>query len=532
MIFSTPSSGGASGTASAAGCEPALRLRRPGGLLRRLHAGGVEVELGVLVLRPALALDHVQEADEAALHQLVADRAQAVRRRAHQPRRGDRLVQLLGQRAVLAQRARPHGLLPPGKLGQDLGCRRRRDAAEGRLQEAAHVAALRLARHQHQRAELDAVRVRLDLERLLRQLARGAREAQRLVARPVGARPLCGAHRPRVADGGVRVRERGVLDVAVDEALALLPVGDDLELDARAVLLVPLRERLVVGDHRLVLPRVELDLEHVGRLGLPDPARHADRLARGDLAVHRGRGDADALLAATLLEAVELRPVEQLAEDLRHLVLHDAGPVVLDDDQEAALALRELGRVAPGLEREVVDLDRQLGKDAGLLARVERVVDGFLDRGQQGLGRVVEAEQVAVLREELGDRDLALLLCQRLGGDALGPGGTRRREGAGAASGYGCGRGPAAGLTTRCALGGGQRDGGNPGGGPRQAGGRAIGEQIELWATRPGRRPGGGLCGARLRQRHSFRLRSSSPASSPASSRARASLLCAFGGRV
>ena len=57
-----------------------------------------------------------------------------------------------------------------------------------------------------------------------------------------------------------------------------------------------------------------------------------------------------------------------------------------------------------------LDLDLDVGQDAGLLAGVERVVDGLLDRGQQRLRRVVEAEQVAVLGEELGDRDLALAL--------------------------------------------------------------------------------------------------------------------------
>ena len=75
-----------------------------------------------------------------------------------------------------------------------------RDAAEGRLQEAAHVVALRLARQEHQRAELDAVRVRLDLGRLLRQLGRRARERQRLVAGAVGARAL--RRRPRAACSG------------------------------------------------------------------------------------------------------------------------------------------------------------------------------------------------------------------------------------------------------------------------------------------------------------------------------------------
>ena len=72
----------------------------------------------------------------------------------------------------------------------------------------------------------------------------------------------------------------------------------------------------------------------------------------------------------------------------------------------------------PTLKRLVpvcCDVDPDLGQDAGLFAGVERVVDGFLDRGQQGLARIVEAEQVAVLGEELADRDIALAGGHRLG---------------------------------------------------------------------------------------------------------------------
>ena len=52
--------------------------------------------------------------------------------------------------------------------------------------------------------------------------------------------------------------------------------------------------------------------------------------------------------------------------------------------------------------------DDDVGQDAGFLGRVERVVDGFLDAGEERLPRIVEAEQVAVLGEELGDGDLPL----------------------------------------------------------------------------------------------------------------------------
>ena len=63
-----------------------------------------------------------------------------------------------------------------------------------------------------------------------------------------------------------------------------------------------------------------------------------------------GRRDADALLAALLLQAVELRAVEQLAEDLGDLLAHDAGAVVLHRDAEAVLG--ELGDL---------DLERRAG---------------------------------------------------------------------------------------------------------------------------------------------------------------------------
>jgi hypothetical protein len=78
---------------------------------------------------------------------------------------------------------------------------------------------------------------------------------------------------------------------------------------------------------------------------------------------------------------------------------------------------------------ERFDRDPDFGEDPRLLAGVQRVVDGFLYRGQQGLARVVEAEQVAVLREELADRDLLLLRGHTLGGLAglarLSPDGRR-----------------------------------------------------------------------------------------------------------
>jgi hypothetical protein len=118
-------------------------------------------------------------------------------------------------------------------------------------------------------------------------------------------------------------------------------------------------------------------------------------LAGRDLTVHPGRGDPDALLAPLLLEPVELGAVEQLAEDLGHLLAHDAGPVVLDRDAVAVFA-------------DLCDLDFQVGENARLLAGVEGVVDRLLHGREKGFLRVVEAEQMTVLGEELGDGDVAL----------------------------------------------------------------------------------------------------------------------------
>src|SRR5262245_50615865 len=174
----------------------------------------------------------------------------------------------------------------------------------------------------------------------------------------------------------------------------------------------------------------------MGVLALADPARDPDRLAGRDLPVHGCRGDPDALLAAGLLEAMELRTVQELPEDLRHLGLDDARPIVLDHHEEATFALGQLGVPLHRLEAEVAYLDVQLRQDAGLLAGVEGVVHRFLDRSEQGRGGVVEAGQVPVLREELRDGDLALLLGQRLRGGPL-----RRLDSGGACFGRGLGSG-------------------------------------------------------------------------------------------
>ena len=59
-------------------------------------------------------------------------------------------------------------------------------------------------------------------------------------------------------------------------------------------------------------------------------------------------------------------------------------------------------------------LDTDLRQDAGFFAGIQRVIDGFLHRRQQCLSRIIKAQQVAVLCEELADGNVALACGHRL----------------------------------------------------------------------------------------------------------------------
>ena len=162
---------------------------------------------------------------------------------------------------------------------------------------------------------------------------------------------------------------------------------------------------LLLEDPRLVLLGVDLHFEIVRRRARAGARDDLHRLAGGQLRVHAGGRDADALLAAAHAQPVKLRAVEQLREDPRDLLAHDAGAVVDHGDAEAVRLARRRRVAAVGCD---FDLDDDLGQNARLLAGVERIVDGFLDAGEERLARIVEAQQMAVLGEELRDRDLAL----------------------------------------------------------------------------------------------------------------------------
>ncbi len=154
----------------------------------------------------------------------------------------------------------------------------------------------------------------------------------------------------------MRIGDGRLLQVLVDAAAAADELGFEFDGHPGAVRLVdPLDAMLfdVVGalfagrnvdsfpfaveDSGLVLLGVDLDFVVVGRFPGRDFRDDFDRLAGGLHAVHAGGADADALLAATLAQAVELGAVEQLAEDQRDLLLEDAGAVVLDADLVAVV---------------------------------------------------------------------------------------------------------------------------------------------------------------------------------------------------
>ena len=145
---------------------------------------------------------------------------------------------------------------------------------------------------------------------------------------------------------------------------------------------------------RAVVGRVDRDVKLGGERLALDPADDMQRLADRKLAIHARRRNAHALLAARLAQLVELRAIEQLAEDARDLALDDARAIVFDRD--------------PRSLETAAHLDRDLRQHACFLAGVERVVDRLLDGGHQSFGGRVEAEQMAVLEKELRNGDIFL----------------------------------------------------------------------------------------------------------------------------
>jgi hypothetical protein len=171
----------------------------------------------------------------------------------------------------------------------------------------------------------------------------------------------------------VRVGDRGQFEELVDAAAALLVLALELDRDAGAGRVLgragtrprgelacrrefSSRSRCggkssvsssTVTSARLVLVFIASSMWCAGLLASGLGLDH-HRLAGGDQAVHAGGGDADALLAARHLEAVELAAVEQAAEDVLDLLADDARAVVDDGDAVARCFLALAGRRAAG----------------------------------------------------------------------------------------------------------------------------------------------------------------------------------------
>src|SRR5207247_847307 len=116
-----------------------------------------------------------------------------------------------------------------------------------------------------------------------------------------------------------------------------------------------------------------------------------------------------------LSASVESRPIKETPEDVRHLFLHDPGPVVFDDDEELVLV-------------HFVDFHKDIRNNFGLLGRVQRIFDSlFHDREERLRGRVV-SEDLLVPLEELGNADLPLFLREFLSDRDRRPGITGGRR--------------------------------------------------------------------------------------------------------
>ena len=245
--------------------------------------------------------------------------------------------------------------------------------------------------HLDQYAKFNAVGMRLDLPGLCRQLLGRLRIDLGL------ALGRLEAHLDMwIGDGRL-------LQVLLDRLLALLILGLQFDLDLGAAGHLPLNF-FVHQDARLVFLGVYLQLVVMGGTVPGGLGRDVHRLAGGELTVHARRRDANPLLAPRHLQAVKFGTVEQLGKDLGDLLLENAGAVVFDGDAKASLLI--------GGDNGHLDV-RQ---DAGFFTGVQGIVYALFDGGQERLTRIIEAQQMAVLDEELGHRDIPLTQGHVLGG--------------------------------------------------------------------------------------------------------------------
>jgi len=133
------------------------------------------------------------------------------------------------------------------------------------------------------------------------------------------------------------------------------------------VVFVPLH--FLVNDNLgLILLGVDLKFVVVGRFPRRRSRRNPDWLAGSQQTVHARGGDAYSLLPPGHLESVELRPVQQLAEDIWDLGFHDAGTVVLNRHDVPVPAIAVLDRRSDSCD---------LRQYACLFACVQSIIDSF-----------------------------------------------------------------------------------------------------------------------------------------------------------
>jgi hypothetical protein len=220
----------------------------------------------------------------------------------------------------------------------------------------------------------------------------GAGDGDGVMAHPVEGEDLAVDLGP---DPGMGVHHRAVLQV-VHEALLCGEGRPELDLDPRPMGPVPLH--LLPGDHLgLVGLDPDRELEPGGGILRVRPGDDEGRNPRGELGVEDRRRDPDPLLPPALLDLVEPGAVEELPEDEGDLGGDDPRAVVLNGHPE-------------DLVGDPLHLDEDVGEDLGLLAGVEGVVHRLLHRGDDPPRGGIEAEEVLVLLEELGDADGPLLL--------------------------------------------------------------------------------------------------------------------------
>jgi hypothetical protein len=195
----------------------------------------------------------------------------------------------------------------------------------------------------------------------------------------------------------VRVDDRGILQV-FEQPLLCCHRAPEFDLHTCPVDPVPL-ERMFGNNVGFVCFDFYLNLELMRRFLCASARDDNRRKTACQLRVKDGSGDPDPLLSARLPDLVEPGPVQEFAEDKRHLCRDDAGPIILDDDPE-------------NVNTRLFDTDVDIRKHLRFLAGVERVIDCFLDgRDHTARGRI-ESKQVFVLLEKFRDTDTTLPLCE------------------------------------------------------------------------------------------------------------------------